>query len=589
MKIKQFALSLCISFLVAIPPAAISSAEAHTAPVVPEDKPILHYLFRSEALLEELAVRTGIDDETLLEVERCARIEGEAVRTLYQASRIVVSQESFTLSEKRAILEAIGFNETVEGLTRASWDQLREVLDTGEFSRFREYVESAWSAEKEIHSKVTSRRDSRSVTYNVFATQYHGETDYEVAIPDKYIKFANREWEQHPGYPGSNYRVDLRRGGYSVSRVLVWDVGPWNIDDNYWNAPVHPERPRRLFTDLPTGMPESQAAYFDGYHGGTDQYGRTVVNPSAVDLTPSVAADLGLVYLQNDWIDVTFTWEPDFWQCSVGPTNAGPGILSWFFVAGLFLTPVSALIWRLRKRERAKPAVAIGLALVFLLAGQSAVEAQVLKEMDVLAEIDVPLSAPGPIAWCDGALFCLDSGAKTIFRVEADGSAQEIFGLGNRVASPGDLMCFGGNLWVSDRSSGEIAKYSPGGKWLNSIKAPGSEPSGIAFDGTRVWISTRELEIYKAALAGSELNVIERFKKKKIALNALAWAQDSKKGTLWGCRAGKDEICRIDPRSGKIIKRLVSPAADPVGIAWDGSALWVADGHAGKLFKVSPP
>ena len=233
--------------------------------------------------------------------------------------------------------------------------------------------------------------------------------------------------------------------------------------------------------------------------------------------------------------------------------------------------------------------VAAGLALIFLLAGQSTVEAQVLKKMEVLAEIDVPLSAPGPIAWCDGALFCLDSGAKTIFRVGAEGSAQEIFGLGNRVESPGDLTCFGGNLWVSDLSSGEIAKYSPGGKWLNSIKTPGSEPSGIAFDGTRLWISTRDLVIYKAALAGSELNVIERYKKKKIALNALAWAADSKKGALWGCRTGKDEICRIDPGSGKIIKRLTSPASDPVGIAWDGSALWVVDGQDGKLFKVSPP
>ena len=250
-------------------------------------------------------------------------------------------------------------------------------------------------------------------------------------------------------------------------------------------------------------------------------------------------------------------------------------------------------LFSMTKREefvmKIKPFVSAGLVLIFLLAGQGAIEAQVLKKMEVLAEIDVPWSAPGPIAWCDGAFFCLDSGAKTIFRVEADGSAQEIFGLGNRVASPGDLTCFGGNLWVSDRSSGEIAKYSPGGKWLNTIKAPGSEPSGIAFDGTRMWISTGDHKIIKAALAGSELNVIERFKKKRIALNALVWAKDSKKGTLWGCWAGKDQICRIDPGSGKIIKRLASPASDPVGIAWDGSALWVADGEACKLFKVSPP
>jgi len=425
------------------------------------------------------------------------------------------------------------------------------------------------------------------VTYNVFATQYHGETDYEVAIPDKYIKFANREWEHHSGYPGSNYRLNLRRGGYSVSGVLVWDVGPWNIDDNYWNQPFHTERPRRLFTDLPTGMPESQAAYFDGYHGGTDQYGRTVVNPSAVDLTPSVAAELGLAYLQNDWIDVTFSWEPDYWQCSVGSVDVKSGILTWLVIIGLVFISASKLLKRLRDRSR--QVAAAGFALILMFAGQSVVEAQVLKEMEVLDEIDIPWSASGPIAWCNGALFCLDSETRTVFRVGAEGEVQEAFNLGKHATNPIDLMCIAGNLWVSDRSSREIVKYDLSGKFLRSMKVPRSEPCGITFDGTRVWVCTGDYIIFKAAMAGSDLNMIEEFKKKKTLLKALTWIKESGKAALWGCRDGKSEICRIDPESGKIYKRFASPASDPVGIAWDGKALWIADGKTGKLFKVSPP
>lgn len=148
-----------------------------------------------------------------------------------------------------------------------------------------------------------------TLTYNVFATQYAANTSQEVAIPDYCIKFANLGWgDCSAGYTGDPYNVILTRGSY-VDTVWVGDVGPWNIDDNYWNTPSDPNRPRRLYTDLPQGMNESRAAYYDNYNSGRDQYNRTVSNPAGIDLAVPEAADIGLAYLQNDWIDVTYTWE----------------------------------------------------------------------------------------------------------------------------------------------------------------------------------------------------------------------------------------------------------------------------------------
>ena len=145
------------------------------------------------------------------------------------------------------------------------------------------------------------------LTYEVFATQYDANTAYEVAIPDQYVKFANLGWGNEPGYSGNNYEVRLQLNAYDIT-VWVGDVGPWNIDDNYWND-LSPPRPRRMWTDLPQGKPESEAAYYDGYNNGLDQYARTVTNPSALDLSFDVASDLGLSYLQNDWVTVTWLWE----------------------------------------------------------------------------------------------------------------------------------------------------------------------------------------------------------------------------------------------------------------------------------------
>ncbi|MEV4842451.1 hypothetical protein AB0K20_04415 [Micromonospora matsumotoense] len=83
----------------------------------------------------------------------------------------------------------------------------------------------------------------------------------------------------------------------------VWDVGPWNTRDDYWN----PAAVRENWKDLPQGRPEAQAAYQYGYHGGKDQFGRTVLNPAGIDLADGTFWD-GLLLTDNAWVDVTYLW-----------------------------------------------------------------------------------------------------------------------------------------------------------------------------------------------------------------------------------------------------------------------------------------
>ncbi len=136
----------------------------------------------------------------------------------------------------------------------------------------------------------------------VYATQYYGETALEAALPDKFVKFANRGWKVQPGYESPPYFAFLRLqpGNGQFVGFPVWDVGPWNEDDDYW----HDGDRRRVFGDLPTGLPEAEAAFFDGYNGGNDQFGRPVLNPAGVDLTPEAAARLGLDPLENAWVEL---------------------------------------------------------------------------------------------------------------------------------------------------------------------------------------------------------------------------------------------------------------------------------------------
>lgn len=87
--------------------------------------------------------------------------------------------------------------------------------------------------------------------------------------------------------------------------VPVWDVGPWNTRDDYWNEP------RAYFQGIAKGIPEAQVAYYNGYNGGKDEKGRKVANGAGVDLADGVFwNDLGMV--NNDWVDVTYNFVPGY-------------------------------------------------------------------------------------------------------------------------------------------------------------------------------------------------------------------------------------------------------------------------------------
>ena len=179
--------------------------------------------------------------------------------------------------------------------------------------------------------------DSSSfATHRVFMTQYAPNTpgSVEVAVPDKCVKFAALGWTEPlrlqgcpDGYaPGLDYRVTVSLDNGRTATFPVKDVGPWNQDDNYWDGGAGTARPRRLFTNLPQGTPEAQAAFFNGYNtvadckdlksppqptgkpGPADQFGRCVLNPAGLDLSFEAAKQLGLS--GNSWGNVTFLWEP---------------------------------------------------------------------------------------------------------------------------------------------------------------------------------------------------------------------------------------------------------------------------------------
>ena len=137
--------------------------------------------------------------------------------------------------------------------------------------------------------------DARPLVCKVFLQQYRSAddpTERAAALPYAPLEDANRS-------------VKIRRvNSAEKTAVRVKETGPWNTNDAYW----HPES-RRTWEGLPRCVPEAQAAYRHGYNGGRDQFGRDVLSPAGIDVTPPVARDLGLKrWEQGAWVYVTFPW-----------------------------------------------------------------------------------------------------------------------------------------------------------------------------------------------------------------------------------------------------------------------------------------
>jgi hypothetical protein len=169
------------------------------------------------------------------------------------------------------------------------------------------------------------QREPRS--YRVFATREGlvGATTangHVIRDRDHFVALPSRRALAPRG--SGDYTVKICAANGRCEWAPVWDVGPWNTTDDYWN----PAADRQAWQDLPQGMPQAQAAYHDDYHDGVDQFGREVLNPAGIDLADGTFWD-GLGLRHNSWVTVTYLWtrpgSPADVRIPLLPVRSGPG------------------------------------------------------------------------------------------------------------------------------------------------------------------------------------------------------------------------------------------------------------------------
>jgi hypothetical protein len=264
-------------------------------------KPVVSVLLSEKENVRAFREEFGLDDGETEKVLSIVRAENERLaEEQAESEELVAANRSLSDEEVAGKIAASDYDETVSSAVEETKDDMAALLPKAEREGLAAWVDERWRAEVDEASEggsgrvVEGKGGRRSLVCDrIFATQYNGYTRFEAALPHRELKFGDRP------------EVPIIRGKRSI-RPRIKEVGPWNTYDNYWRSGKN----RDMWKDLRQCVPEARAAYYNNYNKGEDEFGREVLNPAGVDLTPAAARKLGLDKYQNAWVAVRFPWMP---------------------------------------------------------------------------------------------------------------------------------------------------------------------------------------------------------------------------------------------------------------------------------------
>jgi hypothetical protein len=266
-------------------------------------KPALAVILSEQQNIDQFKEHFGLSAGQVDAVLAATRRENRVLAQEFGESEIVLAANRGL--PKREIAKKIAvsdYDEKIAAAVARTKKTIEAIVPEDQSADLERWVDEQWDQEVQAAATEdftasseteTGSDHSKGIRCKVFATQYTGYTEREVALPHRNLKF------------GRQPRVRIRRvsGGPTVG-PKVKEVGPWNTYDNYWVR----NKDRTMFERVPRCKPEAQVAYYQNFNKGKDEFGREVLNPAGVDVAPDVARIMGLEEHQNAWVYVRFPW-----------------------------------------------------------------------------------------------------------------------------------------------------------------------------------------------------------------------------------------------------------------------------------------
>jgi YVTN family beta-propeller protein len=207
---------------------------------------------------------------------------------------------------------------------------------------------------------------------------------------------------------------------------------------------------------------------------------------------------------------------------------------------------------------------------------------------------------PFGLAFDGSSVWVANSGSDSVSKVNPATGAMTQTAL-TAGSIPFEVAFDGTNIWVTDNGSGKVSKIvaATGVKvadYNTSLVAPlaTSGPVGVAFDGTNIWIAN--------STTGPALTPTGRVSKINPATGAIiaefptsATANSGPVGVafdgtnIWVTNNTAGTVSRIDRTTNAVTEFPTSnSSAEPWGVAFDGTSIWVANGVTNHVSKIDP-
>lgn len=145
-------------------------------------------------------------------------------------------------------------------------------------------------------------------------------------------------------------------------------------------------------------------------------------------------------------------------------------------------------------------------------------------------------------------------------------------------SDPLGLAYDGTYLWNVDSANNMLYKLETTGGVVESFDTPTYNAKGLVYLGNYLWISTlTNKRIYKLDMSGNALGYITGPGNNITDLGSDGYY-------LWCADTDQDKIYQINT-AGSISFSFDAPAGNPTGLTYDGEYLWIADAATRKIYK----
>jgi hypothetical protein len=153
------------------------------------EKPAISLILSEKRNLEEFRQEFNLSDEEVEEALASVRRENEALAREYaESERIVEANEGLPAGQVEKNIAASDYGEEVMAAVAETKTSIVAMLPKERKPELMAWVDAKFVQKISEDSSAVYRAAARSVRCKVFATQYHGYTRFEVALPHKFLK-----------------------------------------------------------------------------------------------------------------------------------------------------------------------------------------------------------------------------------------------------------------------------------------------------------------------------------------------------------------------------------------------------------------